>query len=336
MNGTCRGYAVVLCLIGIIAVIEEWSVWVVTVIFLCLAFCFLVLIRYQLVRYTKKVGMLLDDIMEKGCFEEQELLCNDELFSKLLQKMWRISSTQKEIRESIELEKKQIQGVISDIAHQVKTPMTNVILYHEILERSLSGNEECLETLGIVRSQLSKLEFLLNSIIQISEIETGLICLYRERTVLAECLKKALETAVLEAEKKGIVIKVLDRIDEKVYCDIRWTAEAVFNIIDNAIKYSPDNSVIEISSGRVGIYSFLMIKDHGIGIDQNNISRIYKRFYRENKDTKVEGLGLGLSLSREIINRQNGYILVNSRKGKGSEFSVFLPGDELVGGDNEA
>lgn len=336
MNGICWGYAIALIATGIVISLTDSSVWVTILVFLAMAFCFLLLIRYQLIMYIQKVGKLLDEVMEKGSFDDQKLLFRDELFSKLLQKMWKISTAQKEISESVKHEKKQLQGVISDIAHQIKTPMTNVILYHEILERSLFGNSECLETLDVVKSQISKLEFLLNSIIQTSEMETGLIRLYKERVTLSECLKKALETAVLKAEKKGITIKALDKADEETYCDIRWTAEALFNILDNAVKYSPENTEIEISSGRSGIYSFLRIKDHGIGIDLNNISKIYKRFYRENEDTKVEGLGLGLYLSREIIMRQDGYILVDSQKGKGSEFSVFLPRNESVGGANES
>jgi len=332
MNSIFWGYAASLVVSGIITALVGLPGWITALIFLTLAICFLLLIRYQLIKYTQKIENVLDEVMEKGSFEDRNLLFQDELFSKLLQKMWRISSSQKEISESVKQEKKQIQSVISDIAHQIKTPMTNVILYQEILGRKLVSNKECLETLEVIKSQSSKLEFLLNSIIQLSEIETGLIHLFLERTGLAECLKKALETAVLKAEKKGISIKVLNKIEEEVYCDIRWTAEAVFNILDNAIKYSPENSVIEITSGRAGIYSFLKIKDYGVGIDQNNISNIYKRFYRENGDSKVEGFGLGLSLSREIIVRQNGYILVNSSKGKGSEFSVFLPQNEYVGG----
>ena len=318
-------YIVTLIVASGIFMVFEVPVYYIVISFFSLAVLFSLTVRMQMIRFIKKIESAMDEIMDKGSVDYTMLTFEDDLFSKLLQKIWRISEIQKETRISVEKEKKEIQVIISDIVHQIKTPMTNVLVYQEILERSLAGNSQAIETLGIIKSQFEKLEFLLQSLVKLSELESGLICLNKERTTLSACLKMALETIIYKAQKKGIQIDVHDKIDEIVYCDIRWTAEAIFNILDNAVKYSPKCGKIDISSNNLGIYACIIIKDNGIGIDRSNFTNIYKRFFRENKDSKAEGLGLGLSLTREIIMKQKGYITVNSEEGDGAEFAICLP-----------
>ena len=334
-NGIVAVYALSFCLIGIVGIVVDLPVWIPLFLLTVLGLSFLTVIRIRLIRFIKDLEHGLDTIMDDGEFETDELLFEDDLYSKVMQKMWKIYSSKRETADSIEKEKKALQIIISDIAHQVKTPMTNVIVYQDILENSLRDREDCLETLATIRSQFEKLEFLLEAIIRLSELETGLIRLTREKTTLGECLKMALESAIIKADKKQIRIDIINKMNSEVYCDLKWTAEAVFNILDNAVKYSSRDGIISISSKEIGPYTCLIIRDNGIGIEKANMNNIFKRFYREKNGSGIEGLGLGLSLAREIIVKQNGYIMVDSEKGKWTEFSIFLPKPEPVSGPDE-
>lgn len=298
--------------------------------FLIISFLFICFVRKSLLEFIQVLEDTIDNMIEGNVINEQKLDYRDDLLSKIMHKLWKMNSIHQHTQEILVNEKNNIEGMVSDIAHQVKTPMTNIKMYHEILLGQLQDQDKYKDTFGIIQSQVNKLDFLIQSILKISELEIGIINLNQEKTMMKACLMKALENVLLSAKRKNIEIKIYGEMNLEVYCDIKWTAEALFNILDNAIKYTNSNGLVEIYTESIGIYTGVCIQDNGIGIDNKNLTKIFNRFYREKNDGYIEGVGIGLSLAREIVMKQGGYITVKSDKNKWSKFSIYLPKNEFV------
>ena len=181
------------------------------------------------------------------------------------------------------------------------------------------------EFLQASSGQLEKLDFLMQAMIKTSRLETGVISLDRKIQPLYDTLAAALGGILLNAERKHIHVSVDCPEDIILPHDRKWTSEALFNILDNAVKYTPAGGSIRVSVQSWEFYVKIDITDSGKGIAENRQGMIFKRFYREEEVHDVEGIGIGLYLAREIISMQGGYIRVTSALGSGSTFSVFLP-----------
>ena len=221
--------------------------------------------------------------------------------------------------------KKEIQEMVSDIAHQIKTPIANIRMYSDTISNNDLSKEKEQEFLEIITGQVDKLEFFTDSLTKMSRLETNMIVLNKEQAKIIECLEKAKEQAQSLAEKKNINIEINGDISATIKYDKKWTLEVICNILENAIKYTNDNGKIEINIEKLESFLKIDITDNGIGIESENINNIFKRFYREQKVHNIEGVGIGLYLSKTIIEQQNGYIKVKSKVNEGSTFSVFLP-----------
>ncbi len=222
-------------------------------------------------------------------------------------------------------EKKELQKMISELTHQIKTPVSNIQMYCDMFSDPNISDTEARQFVSVIQQQLGKLEFLLNVLIKSSRLETDMIKLQMENSRLIETLAIAVNNVIQKAEQKKIDICVSCRPAIQVYHDMKWTTEAIENILDNAIKYTPENGKVLISVKTGEMYTIIKIKDTGKGIEAAHVNDIFKRFYREKSSSKEEGLGLGLYLARNIISLQGGYISVHSVLGKGSCFSVCLP-----------
>ena len=173
--------------------------------------------------------------------------------------------------------------------------------------------------------QVDKLDFLLQSMVKMSRLETGTIRIQKQLTCISETLAAAIGAVVPRADSKQIQIHV--DYDEKLILnhDKKWTSEALFNILDNAVKYTGKNGNIYISVCRQELFTKICIRDTGKGIAPERQGMIFSRFYREPEIHDSEGIGIGLYLAREIITLQNGYIEVESEVGCGSTFCIYLP-----------
>ena len=210
-----------------------------------------------------------------------------------------------ESKNSVASERADLQELISDISHQVKTPIANLKMVNATLLEQEVPSDKQREFLLASGTQLDKLDFLMQAMIKTSRLETGVISLEKKQQPIYDTLAMALGGIFLNAERKHIQVEVNCPETLVVSHDRKWTAEALFNILDNAVKYS--------------------ITDTGKGIPENQQGAIFRRFYREENVHDIEGIGIGLYLAREIISLQNGYIQVTSQVGTGSTFSVFLP-----------
>lgn len=219
-------------------------------------------------------------------------------------------------------EKDRIKSLIADISHQTKTPIANLLLYSELLmEEELPISVR--ESVEAIYQQSEKLRFLIDSLVKISRLENGMISLAVQRISVQPMLQDVIKQYAEKAEKKGISLE-LQNIDTLATFDPKWTAEAVANIVDNAIKYTEQGS-ITISTVSSEMFVRIDISDSGAGIPECELPKIFARFYRSKNVQEQEGVGIGLYLARQIISEENGYIKVNSTEGRGSTFSIFLP-----------
>lgn len=290
--------------------------------------CFILLvvvIRQKLVLFSETICRTLDDMME-GEIEPTQIDAEEEsLFYKINHRIARLYEIMLANRHSIAKEREELQELISDISHQVKTPIANLKMINTTLLEQPVPEEKRRDFLVAMDSQVDKLDFLMQAMIKTSRLETGVISLEKKKQPIYETLAAALGGILLNAEKKGIQVHVSCPEALAIYHDRKWTSEAFFNILDNAVKYTPAGGSIRVYVESWEMYLKISIADTGKGIPESRRGAIFKRFYREEEVHDIEGIGIGLYLAREIIIMQGGYIKVTSEIGKGSTFSVFLP-----------
>lgn len=226
------------------------------------------------------------------------------------------------VREKDEGER--IKKMISDISHQLRTPLTNIRMYGELLEKSGVPEDSRIRFLQYIKSETIQSEWLLKNLLNASRLEEGVIEFKAEDSDLKTTIDQAVARTQYLAEEKGILIVMEPFIDCRVYQNRRWTREAFVNILENAIKYSPHHTKIIISVERQINYMAVSIKDQGKGIPKADLTQIFQRFYRSQNVKNEPGSGLGLYLAKLILLKENGNIVVESELGVGSIFTVFL------------
>ena len=307
----------------------RWAAAVFSLLLLLLGILFLLLLRRKLLAFSDSLSACIDSIANgqgNVTFDsESETLAGK--FSYKLQRLYEIMQNgQRQVQE----EKRSIQETVSDISHQVKTPLTNLKIYNStLLERQLAPEKER-EFLKLMETQIDKLDFLMRAMVKMSRLETGIISLSVSSASIYDTVGLALAGIELPAGKKKIEVAVACDPALTVPHDKKWTAEALFNLLDNAVKYTPPGGKISVKAERWETETRIDISDTGRGIPERHYAQIFQRFYREDEVHDISGVGVGLYLCREIIQRQDGYIQVQSKVGKGSTFSVFLPNERQL------
>jgi signal transduction histidine kinase len=279
--------------------------------------------RRRFIGFSNEVCRNTEEILHGRSIKEQQN--KETLTSKMIMELEKIEDIFSFQLAESQNEKRELQEMISELTHQIKTPASNIQMYCEMFSDPDISSEEAKQFVMVIKQQLGKLEFLLDVLVKSSRLENDMINLQMENSRLIETLAVAVNSVMQKAEHKRIDISVSCRPAIQVYHDMKWTAEAIENILDNAIKYTPENGKVLISVEVGEMYTVIKIKDTGKGIEAAHINDIFKRFYREKSSSKDEGLGLGLYLARNIINLQGGYVSVHSSLGKGSNFFVCLP-----------
>jgi len=297
------------------------SITAVILICLFINLCCYLYYRRRFIRLSSEICRYAEQVMGGRHVPGQQ---NQEtITSKVLMELEKLETATAFQLEESKKQKKELQEMISEITHQIKTPLSNLKMYCEML--SEEGASFSRQSNEVMKSQLIKLEFLLDTLLKASRLETDMIRLEPENSRVLETLAAAVNNVMRKAELKKIEISVDCRPSVLLFHDRKWTAEAIENILDNAVKYTPENGSIHISVHPGEMYTEIRIQDTGKGIAPAHINDIFKRFYREKSVSQTEGLGLGLYLARYIIALQKGYISVRSTPGKGSRFSVCLP-----------
>lgn len=279
-------------------------------------------------RALDRLNQMLDEAIS-GTFEERNY---DETRLSRLESRWKhYLGTSVLTEENLRQEKEKIKGLVSDISHQTRTPMTNLKMYAALLEENLKAEtrmdsrEESLEMIGEIIRQTEKMEFLIQSLSKMSRLEADLVEVRPKFRELSGLLEEAAAGVRQRAMKKQIDIRNTYTGNGEACYDLKWTKEALENILDNAVKYSPRKSEIILSVTEYEMYAAVSVKDFGRGIREEDMPKIFGRFYRAEEVQQEEGVGIGLYLAREILKKENGYIKVKSVPGEGSEFILYLP-----------
>ncbi|MBU3157561.1 HAMP domain-containing histidine kinase [Clostridium estertheticum] len=303
------------------------QITIITAIFSLGIIIFIFLYDILFKNYMTSILEELSDMLETISHMESEEVFStteDTIFSKLQSQTTKLTNLLISQNKEIEEEKNEIKSLISDIAHQLKTPLSNIKIYSEFLQDDNLKEEERKEFNNIVLFSLNKLTFLVESMIKMSRLESRVIGLKLEKDSLNETVLLALCEVQKKARNKNILIG-LNEVDKIIINhDKNWLSEAIFNILENGVKYTKDGGRIDITIKTYEVFCRVDIEDNGIGINEDEFPKIFSRFYRGRNIGDAEGIGIGLYLSREIIMQHGGYIKVNSNNG-GSKFSIFLP-----------
>lgn len=236
------------------------------------------------------------------------------------------------VKEKAENDKRETKDVVTDISHQLKTPLAAIKSTYELMENGKLSSDERKELETLMGFQIAALEKLILSLVNISRLESGMIDIKLTEGNLFDSVLEAVNGIWLKADEKNISIDFDDCGEDKlptIMCDKKWLSEAFVNILDNAVKYSDENMNISIHIMKLNAMVRIEFKDQGSGISDEEKHSIFKRFYRGNNSSSVEGSGVGLYLARRIISEHNGTIMVKDNvvdgKKKGSIFVVHLP-----------
>ncbi|WP_019138220.1 sensor histidine kinase [Peptoniphilus timonensis] len=284
---------------------------------------------------TREVGKRLLQFTDTLCQTLDYMIAGNEVpqcpkdsetqLDKIDHRLTRLYHIMQENRRLVDEERKELQTLVSDISHQVKTPISNLKMATDtMLEKHMTETER-IDFIHGIRSQTDKLDFLFQALVKTSRLETGVIQLDKKPSRLFDTVAQAMSGIVYEAEQKKIAVFVDCSEDFVVSHDSKWTSEAIFNLLDNAVKYTETGGKITVSVVLWEMYVEIKVTDTGKGISESNQAAIFQRFYREEEVHEQQGIGIGLYLAREIVTRQGGYIRVISEPGKGSEFSIMLP-----------
>lgn len=219
-------------------------------------------------------------------------------------------------------DKLNLQAIISDISHQAKTPISNIKMINEILLNRQLNEKQVKDFITSMDDEINKLDFLMQSMITISFLETGIMKFNHRLLPIYDTIVYSLNSSISLINKKEIDIKVSCKDDLFVKHDPKWTGEAICNVLNNATKFSPPKSSIIIKVVQEQFYTSISVKDSGTGIPKENLKNIFNKFYTNDKEN---GSGIGLHLTERIIKGQNGYINVNSEVNHGTEFIMYLP-----------
>lgn len=273
---------------------------------------------------TRRLLERMDDMLEKAItqgFTEEDY--DESLLSAVETRLARYLASSTVSARNLQSEKDKIKTLIADISHQTKTPLANVLLYAQLLsEQPLSAEGRACVT--ALEDQAEKLQSLIEALVKTSRLESGVLALHPQSASLAPMLEEAVAQFAPKAAEKGITLTLASSRGDGVF-DPKWTAEAVCNLLDNAIKYTPADGAVTVQTHCYELFCRVDVTDTGPGIPEEEQARVFQRFYRCPANHQTQGVGIGLYLVRQIAEGQGGYIKVFSKPGRGAKFSLYLP-----------
>lgn len=272
-------------------------------------------------RMYRTIDRMLDEVLNGEKITQSDIREGE--ISALAAKALRVQELLGEKVRQADEEREEVKGLISNMSHQLKTPLAAVMMYQELLQGGLSG-EDRRRFLEKMRVQTEKLSWILNSLFKMVRLEQNAIDFTPGNAPILPTIRAAAGDVYEKAQKKQIEIILEPFEDVPLYHSPKWTEEALKNLLENAVKYSPAKSRISISLRRFEMYSEIRVKDEGMGIRREEQTKIFRRFYRSPEAELEEGSGIGLYLAKLIAEKEKGYVNVASEHGKGSVFSVFL------------
>ena len=277
-------------------------------------------LRKDVDKFAGQMEQSFDAIVEG---ESEAEVLEDSLFAKLQEKLLRTNHICALREQKNEKEREQLQSLISDIAHQSRIPLANQKIYLDLLAEE-AHSEEGMQALDSLAHQTGRLQFLMESMIKLSRMESGIIQIRKKPQDLMETIRKAVAGIVVEASKKNQQLSVDGPTQLTVMHDAKWTTEAIGNVLENAVKYTDEDGQIRVTVRRQEIFTVVEVTDTGRGIAAERQAQIFGRFYREPEVHERPGIGIGLYLTRKIMEAQDGYVDVVSKPGVGATFRLHL------------
>lgn len=296
------------------------NISVVLILSLILIFIF---IKYNNSKDKKlsEITKYIEEINNKNYKLDIEDNTEDEL-SILKNEIYKVTVMLKETAENSLKDKINLKDSLSDISHQLKTPLTSIIIMiDEILENEDMDIATRNDFFKDIKREITNINFLVASLLKLSKFDANTIKFFNKEEYIDKIVKEAVKNVSLLCDLKNIKINFNGNKESKVKCDFKWQVEAITNILKNCIEHSNTNSKISINYEENKIYSKIEIKDEGVGIDKEDLPHIFERFYK-GKNSSNDSIGIGLALTKSIIEKNNGYISVNSKLNEGSIFTI--------------
>lgn len=297
------------------------KMWI-TVILAVLLFMSIGYNIYQRRKTYRLIDRLLDRVLSREMIVDSDL--EEGEYSALVSKIKQIQEVLSNHASSAEQEKEQVKSLVSNMSHQLKTPLANISLYAEILGKEEITSERKIVFSEKMRRQVDKLSWIVESLSKMVKLEQNIDGFERKAIGIKQTILDAVDTVYEKLEKKEINFTLEPFEDRLLYHNRKWTAEVFVNLLENAVKYTDRGGTISICVKSYDLYTEIQIADNGRGIRQEEMTDIFKRFYRSPEVENLEGSGIGLYLSNLILGKEKGYMTVDSEYGKGSCFSVFL------------
>ncbi|WP_343210179.1 HAMP domain-containing sensor histidine kinase [Anaerolentibacter hominis] len=291
---------------------------------LLIAVC--ICIIFYVVRREHRIMNRLQDMLDEAIQRKfQDVHLDETKLSAIESNMWRYLCDNEIAVQKLSEEKEQLQALISDLSHQAVTPIANILIYAQLLRewQPADSGSDSLEAIAAIRDQAEKLDFLIELLLKLSRTETGIIYVRVKKQSIEPVLAAVQKQFIPKSEGKGIQFTV-ESADETAVFDLKWTIEAVANIVDNAIKYTPSGGTVRVRAVAAVSFVRIDVTDTGMGVLESEQANIFTRFYRSPEVSDAPGLGIGLYLAQEVMKAQNGYIKLTSKEGEGSIFSIFL------------
>ena len=276
--------------------------------------------RWRTARTIRRLDEMLTAAME-GSFSESSF--DESRLSALESRLARYLAASALSARNVQEQKDRVSTLVSDISHQTKTPVANLQLYAQLLaEQPLTPQGQ--DCAAAISAQADKLQTLIEALVKTSRLETGILALHPQPGEIAPAVERAVAQLAPKAVEKGVELAAGLTEGTAVF-DAKWTEEALCNLLDNAVKYTPAGGAVTVEVKNYELFSAIRVSDTGPGIPEDEQAKIFGRFYRAPGAYQTEGVGIGLYLTRQIAEKQGGYVKVESAPGKGSAFSLFLP-----------
>ena len=290
----------------------------ITFVFICL----ITISFYFFIKIYRDIKDMTDYVYHSSEGREYEMKNKNQegQIGLLKTEIMKMTTVLKEKVALLHSEKIFLNDTISDISHQLKTPMTSLMLLTDLMYNDLD-KEKKIEFLDRTNAQLSRMDWLIKSMLKLSKLEAKVIDFKTDKVNINELIKRSISPLLVPIELRNISLNINEDKEASYTGDIEWSSEALSNIIKNCIEHTKEGGTLDITYEENPIYSEIIIKDNGEGIDKDDIQNIFKRFYK-GKNSKSDSVGIGLAMAKSIIESQNGDIYVKSKKNRGSEFHI--------------
>jgi len=301
---------------AIFSVVAFWSVFITSIILIIASLLF----TYWRYREIEKLSSYLRKIAAGDFYLDLRENHEGEL-SILKSEIYKVTKMLSEHRDKLNQDKEALTEAISDISHQLKTPLTSMMMMADFLNLENLAPDKRKDFVNKIQTQLERIEWLVSSLLKLSKIDAGTAQFKKERIHVDKLIHKSIQPILIPMEVKDITLHISGDSNVSFIGDMNWSSEAILNIVKNCVEHTEQGGTISISFFDNPMYTEIQIEDNGKGIEKEDLPYVFKRFYK-GKNSSDDSVGIGLAMAHSIIKKQNGDIDVKSKVGKGTKFII--------------